>query len=354
MNLSKPINMIALGSFLLACLILLTLILVQTISDSPFSLVTLLLVPLITGIVSFVLFWFIVERFINKKIKMIYRIISNKKITDDNPRQFKITEDVLGKLTEDTVDFAETQSSQIKELKEQAEFRKEFLGNLAHELKTPVFSIQGYILTLLEGGLEDEKVNRDFLERALNGVDRISNLLEDLDEISRFEFEQQTLKIKKIDIVALAKSTFKELEQKATQKNIRFQFAKSYDPIFVKADEGKIHQVLVNLINNSIAYGNEGGCTTVRFHDLDMDKSKDGKGKILVEVADDGLGIEEKHLPRLFERFYRVDKSRARNIGGSGLGLAIVKHIVEAHGETIKVRSTEGVGSTFSFTLERA
>ncbi|MBK6526379.1 MAG: sensor histidine kinase [Crocinitomicaceae bacterium] len=345
--------MIALGSFLLSCLVLLTLIIVQTVAKSPFSIFTLLLVPLITGSISFALFWFIVERFINKKIKMIYRIISNKKITDDSPRQFKITEDVLGKLTEDTVYFAEKQSSQIKELKEQAEFRKEFLGNLAHELKTPVFSIQGYILTLLEGGLEDEKVNRDFLERALNGVDRISNLLEDLDEISRFEFEQQTLKIKKIDIVALAKSTFKELEQKAAQKNIRFQFAKSYDSIFVKADEGKIHQVLVNLINNSIAYGNEGGMTTVRFHDLDMEKSKDGKGKILVEVADDGLGIEEKHLPRLFERFYRVDKSRARNIGGSGLGLAIVKHIVEAHGETIKVRSTEGVGSTFSFTLER-
>lgn len=354
MNLSKPINMIALGSFLLTCLILLTLVLVQNISNSPFSLTTLILVPVITGVVSFVLFWFIVERFINKKIKMVYRIISNKKITDDNPRQFKITEDVLGKLTEDTVDFAETQSSQIKELKEQAEFRKEFLGNLAHELKTPVFSIQGYILTLLEGGLEDEKVNRDFLERALNGVERISNLLEDLDEISRFEFEQQTLKFKKIDIVALAKSTFKELEQKAIQKNIRFQFAKSYDPIFIKADEGKIHQVLVNLINNSIAYGTDGGNTTVRFHDLDMEKTKEGKGKILVEVADDGLGIEEKHLPRLFERFYRVDKSRARNIGGSGLGLAIVKHIVEAHGQTIKVRSTEGVGSTFSFTLERA
>ncbi|MBK9592277.1 MAG: sensor histidine kinase [Crocinitomicaceae bacterium] len=314
MNLSKPINMIALGSFLLSCLVLLTLIIVQTVAKSPFSIFTLLLVPLITGSISFALFWFIVERFINKKIKIIYRIISNKKITDDNPREFKITEDVLGKLTEDTVYFAEKQSSQIKELKEQAEFRKEFLGNLAHELKTPVFSIQGYILTLLEGGLD---------------------------------------KIKKIDIVALAKSTFKELEQKAAQKNIRFQFAKSYDSIFVKADEGKIHQVLVNLINNSIAYGNEGGMTTVRFHDLDMEKSKDGKGKILVEVADDGLGIEEKHLPRLFERFYRVDKSRARNIGGSGLGLAIVKHIVEAHGETIKVRSTEGVGSTFSFTLER-
>lgn len=354
MNLAKPINMIALGSLLLTLLILVTLILVQAVTNSPFSITTLLLVPMVSGATSFILFWIIVERFINNKIKIIYRIISNKKLQNDNPREFKITEDVLGKLTEDTVSFAEKQSSQIKELKEQAEFRKEFLGNLAHELKTPVFSIQGYILTLLEGGLEDEKVNRDFLERALNGVDRISHLLEDLDEISRFESEQQTLKIKKIDIVKLAQSTFKELEQKANSKNIRLKFNKSYDPIFVSADSGKIHQVLVNLLNNSIAYGSSDGVTTVRFHDLDMDKNKSGKGKILVEVADNGLGIEEKHLPRLFERFYRVDKSRARHIGGSGLGLAIVKHIIEAHGQTIKVRSTEGVGSTFSFTLERA
>lgn len=354
MNLSKPINLIAVGSLLLGLLILLALVLVQSLSAISIGVSVLLLVPLIASVIAFFLFWLIVERFINKKIKVIYRIISTKKITDDSPRQFKITEDVLGKITEDTIDWATQQTKQIKELEEQAAFRKEFLGNLAHELKTPVFSIQGYVLTLLEGGLEDEKVNRDFLERALNGVERISNLLEDLDEISKYEFDRHTLKPKKFDIVSLAKSTFKELDQKASAKQIKFKFSKNYDPIFVKADEGKIHQVLVNLINNSIAYGSENGTTTVRFHDLDMEKNKDGKGKILVEVADDGLGIEEKHLPRLFERFYRVDKSRARNVGGSGLGLAIVKHIIEAHGETIKVRSTEGVGSTFSFTLERA
>lgn len=353
MNLSKPINLIAAGSLLLGLLILLALVLVQMWSGISLSLSVFFLVPLLTSVFSFFLFWIIVERFINRKIKVIYRIISNKKITQDNPRQFKITEDVLSKITEDTIDWATQQTRQIKELEEQAAFRKEFLGNLAHELKTPVFSIQGYILTLLEGGLEDEKVNRDFLERALNGVERISNLLEDLDEISKYEFDRHTLKPKKFDIVALAKSTFKELEQKAETKNIKFRFNKNYDPIFVRADEGKIHQVLVNLINNSISYGSENGTTTVRFHDLDIEKTREGKGKILVEVADDGLGIEEKHLPRLFERFYRVDKSRARNIGGSGLGLAIVKHIVEAHGETIKVRSTENVGSTFSFTLER-
>ena len=353
MNLSKPINLIGLGSILLGLLILLALILVEVFTKTAFSLLSYILIPLITTAVSFGLFWIIVERFINKKIKVIYRIISNKKITDDNPREYKVTEDVLSKLTQETAQWADLQRKQIKELEEQASFRKEFLGNLAHELKTPVFSIQGYILTLLEGGLEDEKVNREFLKRALSGVDRISNLLEDLDEISQYEFDRKKMRFKQVDIVSLAIATFKDLEQKAAEKNIKFSFSKNYDSIFVKADHGKIRQVLTNLINNSIFYGSENGNTVIRFHDLDMDKGKDGKGKILVEVADDGVGIAEKHLPRLFERFYRVDISRARNIGGSGLGLAIVKHIIEAHGETIKVRSTEGVGSTFSFTLER-
>lgn len=351
MNLSKPIYMIAVGSLLLGTLVLLVLIVVQALSPVTFGLWTFILVPLISGAVAFFVFWVIVERFINRKIKVIYRIISDRKITQENEHQFRITEDVLSKLTEDTADWATMQSKKIKELKEQAAFRKEFLGNLAHELKTPVFSIQGYILTLLEGGLEDEKVNRDFLERALHGVDRISHLLEDLDEISRYESERNEIKPKKFDIVELTRLTFKELEQKAATRKIKLCFSKDYDPIFVKADQGKIHQVLVNLINNSISYGSDEGTTTVRFHNLDIGGSKESK--ILVEVADNGPGIQEEHLPRLFERFYRVEKSRARNVGGSGLGLAIVKHIIEAHGETIKVRSTEGIGSTFSFTLRK-
>ena len=352
MNLSKPINLIALGSILLGLLILFTLILVELLTPAKFGPISYTVIPLSTTAISFVLFWLIVERFINGKIKVIYRIISDKKLSDNNPREFKITEDVLSKLTKDTANWAERQTKQIAELKEQEKFRKEFLGNLAHELKTPVFSIQGYILTLLEGGLEDEKVNRDFLERALNGVDRISHLLEDLDEISKYESKRNELKIKKVDIVEIAKSTVKSIEQKGAEKNIKFSFKKNYDSIYVKADEEKIRQVLTNLLNNSVFYGSQDGETIIRFHDLD--KNKNGKREILVEVADNGLGIDEKHLPRLFERFYRVDKSRARNIGGSGLGLAIVKHIIEAHGQSIKVRSTEGVGSTFSFTLECA
>lgn len=351
MNFSKPINMIAAGSVVLTLLVFIGVISLQQVAENSFPLVSLIAIPLTAGVASFVIFWMMVERYINKKIKLIYRIISNRKITDDQVREFKITEDVFSKLTKDTAEWAVQQSKQISELEEQAAFRKEFLGNLAHELKTPVFSIQGYILTLLEGGLEDEKVNRDFLERALNGVERIAHLLEDLDEISRYEFNRHEIKLKKFDMVALAKATFKELDQKAKEKGISLTFNKNYDPVYVYADEGKIRQALTNLVVNSIAYGSDKGTTTVRFHQLDITSDKTGKQKILVEVADNGLGIEEKHLPRLFERFYRVDKSRARHAGGSGLGLAIVKHIIEAHGETIKVRSTEGVGSTFSFTL---
>ena len=213
-------------------------------------------------------------------------------------------------------------------------------------MKTPVFSIQGYILTLLEGGLEDERVNRDFLERALTGVDRISNLLEDLDHISTLERDRFALNKTKIDIVDLAKQSFKELEGKADDKHIKLSFVKHYDPIFINGDRHKLAQVFINLISNSISYGTDEGYTKVRFERIE-------DGKILVEVSDNGVGMDEQHIPRLFERFYRVDKSRERNVGGSGLGLAIVKHIIEAHEQSINVRSTIGVGSTFSFTLDR-
>ncbi len=326
-------------------IVLLLLILIQSINDIDFGWLIIIGIPVASFLVSFGLFSYIVERFLNKRIKLIYRIISNRKLEKDSHSEYSISEDILGKLTEDTAEWAQTQKDQIQELEEQAAFRKEFLGNLAHELKTPVFSIQGYVLTLLEGGLEDEGVNRDFLERALNGVDRISTLLEDLDAIARFETDRFNLKVVRFDILDMAKKTFQELETKAQKKNISFEFNKSYDPIYVKGDKAKITQVLTNLISNSISYGNEGGMTTVRFHEL-------SKKQVLIEVADDGLGMDEKHLPRLFERFYRVDKSRERNVGGSGLGLAISKHIIEAHGQSIDVRSTEGVGSTFSFTLE--
>jgi two-component system phosphate regulon sensor histidine kinase PhoR len=343
MNLSKPLHIIILGSIMLSILILLLLFILQFTGSANLDVSYFIFIPLVTGLVSIGLFSFLIEKFINQKIKLIYRIISSQKLSSKN--DMKIGEDVLEKLTKDTAEWALTQQNQIEHLKKQNEFRKEFLGNLAHELKTPVFSIQGYILTLLEGGLEDEKVNRNFLERALNGVDRISNLLEDLDDISRYEYHKYRLKIKSFDIVTLVNEVFNNVAVQAEEKEIKLDFNKRYQPIFVSADKGKIAQVLINLLSNAVSYSTEKETVFVRFHEID-------KSTLLVEVADNGLGIDTKHLPRLFERFYRVDKSRARNVGGSGLGLAIVKHIVEAHNQTINVRSTEGKGSTFSFTLE--
>ena len=345
MRISKPIYALILGSAGLGIFVLIILFTINASSDVEFKLTHWILIPLAAVVGGFAIFSWIFQSYLRERIRLLYRVISKKKLEDEE-LGMSIADDVFDKLEEDTEKWAKDQSDQIEKLEEQAAFRREFLGNLAHELKTPVFSIQGYILTLLEGGLEDEKVNREFLERALNGVDRISDILNDLDEISKYEFDRYSLKVTQFDVVELTKKIFGELEGKAEIKNIKFEFNKSYDPIKVKADQGKISQVLTNLISNSISYGSEEGTTTVRFHDLD------GK-KVLIEVADDGLGIAESHLPRLFERFYRVDKSRARNIGGSGLGLAIVKHIVEAHNESINVRSSEGKGSTFSFTLEK-
>jgi len=343
MNLSKPLHIIIIGGVMLSLLVLLILLIIQFTGSANLDLSYFIFIPLASGISSFLLFSFLIEKFINKKIKLIYRIISSQKLSAEH--DFKIGDDVLEKLTVDTAEWAITQKNQIEHLQKQDEFRKEFLGNLAHELKTPVFSIQGYILTLLEGGLEDESVNRNFLERALSGVDRITNLLDDLDDISRFEYEDYNLKYKSFDIVTLVQDVFNNIESKAKIKDINVGFNTNYQPVFVKADKGKIAQVLINLISNAISYSTNNQKVEIRFHTID-------KHTILVEVSDSGIGINKKHLPRLFERFYRVDKSRARNIGGSGLGLAIVKHIVEAHNQTINVRSTEGEGSTFSFTLE--
>ncbi len=343
MSLSKPLHIVILVSSVLGISVLGLLLILQNISGLKIDLIYFIAAPVVVFSVCFILFYFLFEKFVNQKIKLIYRIISSQKLTADS--DVKMGEDVLEKLTTETAEWALTQNSQIEQLQKQDEFRKEFLGNLAHELKTPVFSIQGYILTLLEGGLEDETVNRNFLERALNGVDRISSLLEDLDDISRYEYDNFRLKVNSFDIVKLVKEVFNTVEVKAKEKGIKLKYDKQYQPIIVNADKGKIAQVFINLISNAIAYSEKGENVIIRFHNID-------KNTLLVEVADSGLGIEEKHLSRLFERFYRVDKSRARNVGGSGLGLSIVKHIVEAHNQTINVRSTIGEGSTFSFTLE--
>ncbi len=301
--------------------------------------------PLIIGLFSYVTFYFFIKIFITEKLKILYRTIRKGKFEPNGSASFNLHDDLIAQAEFETKKWTDEKISEISKLKEQEAFRREFLGNLAHELKTPVFSIQGYILTLLEGGLEDKTVNRKFLERASNATERMTLLLEDLDNITKMEVNQIELELTSFDIVELVEDVFKELELRAESKKIELKFAKEYDRIKVKADKRKITQVLMNLIGNSIDYGNKKGTTVVRFYLMN--------DIVTIEVSDNGPGIDEAELPRLFERFYRVEKSRNRKEGGSGLGLAIVKHILESHNQSISVRSTIDVGSTFIFSLDK-
>jgi two-component system phosphate regulon sensor histidine kinase PhoR len=236
--------------------------------------------------------------------------------------------------------------NEIEQLKKLEAYRREFVGNVSHELKTPIFNIQGYILTLLDGGLEDDNINVDYLTRASKSVERMISIVEDLDTISQMESGELSLYFEKFDIVALVNELFLGLEMKASGRNIKLKFAENYNrPIYVSADKHHIRQVVTNLIVNSIKYGKQDGISQVRFTDLYQ--------HVVIEISDNGMGIAKHHLPRIFERFYRVDKGRSRDHGGTGLGLAIVKHIIEAHNQTIDVKSTEGEGTTFIFTLKK-
>ena len=253
----------------------------------------------------------------------------------------------LESLTSDVEKFARGKKIEIETLKIREEYRKDFLGNVAHEMKTPLFTIQGYILTLLDGAMQDKKVRKKYLERANKSVDRLLYIVKDLDTITRLESGSQKLQKQSMDIVELIESVFEMLEMKAAKKDITLVFDKVYEhPVWVNGDAEKLENVLSNLIENSIKYGHQGGTTEVTIEELTEDK-------LIVRVTDNGDGIAKEHLPRLFERFYRVDKSGSRKEGGSGLGLSIVKHIVEAHGERIYVESEPGVGSEFSFTLQK-
>lgn len=288
--------------------------------------------------------YILIKAFVDRRLKVLYRTIRKGKINPENEFRFNIKEDVISNAENETRKWTDDQEAQISKLQDQAKFKREFLGNLAHELKTPVFAIQGYLLTLLEGGMDDPKVNTLFLERAAKATDRMVNLLEDLDQITKLEGQHLPIQKKKFDIVYLVKEVFEALEAKATKKKIQLKFDESYDTIFVNGDRAKIEQVFTNLISNSISYGNENGTTEVRFYDLD--------DTLTIEVSDNGPGIPVESVNRVFERFYRIEKSRNRNEGGSGLGLSIVKHIVEGHGHSIYIRSTEGIGTTFIFTLD--
>lgn len=307
----------------------------------------ILSVFLITFFLMFLLIYFVFKKYIYQKIMVLYRTIYNLKITREKSPELEMNSDVFQKVDDDVKEWANEKIDEIRSLKEIENFRRDFIGNLAHELKTPLFNIQGYVLSLFEGALEDPNVSRKFLKKASNNIDRMTRIIDDLDTITQIESDMLELDIQTIDIVNCVKEVIEELDALAAKKSIAIRFNRRYDtPVMVRADEFRISQVVSNLIINSISYGRKNGETEVRFHDMEE--------RILVEVSDNGRGIEKMHLPRLFERFYRVDRSRSRVDGGTGLGLAIVKHIIEAHKQTINVRSTPGVGSTFSFTLAKA
>lgn len=306
-------------------------------------------VTVFTFVLSFFLFQYTVERFIYRKIKVIYKNIHQLKLKKgQKPKSVDLNTDIIAAVNKDVEAWAKDQKEEIEYLKNLENYRREFLGNVSHELKTPIFNIQGYIMTLLEGGLEDQKINRTYLERAEKSVERMVHIVEDLEIITQFESGQLILHKEKFDIVELARDTMSSIQYSAEKNKVRLVFKDHYDkPIYVKADREAIQKVISNLLVNSIKYCKPTGVGETKISFYDMDEN------ILIEVSDNGIGIAQEHIPRLFERFYRVDRSRSRDIGGTGLGLSIVKHIIEAHNQTINVRSTVGLGTTFGFTLQK-
>ena len=304
-------------------------------------------ISIIVGVVLEELSYFVIynaiEKYIDHRIQILYKTIS--KVKGGGDMTINMDEDVVELANQDVMEWAEGQIEEINLLRETDSFRKDFIGNLAHELKTPLFNIQGFIMSLLEGGIDDPEINRKFLSKAEKNIDRMTSLLEDLDSISKIESGAMNIEMETVDIVELSSEIAENLDRKAKDANVQFKIREE-EEFNVLCDPNKIGQVLSNLLVNSINYGVENGKTVVRFYDMG--------DNILIEVADDGIGINEEDLLRIYERFYRVDKSRSRHAGGSGLGLSIVKHIVEAHGGNLHVRSTLGTGTTFSFTLQKA
>lgn len=344
MKIQKPSTLVLIGSIVTGGLCYLIQFLANI--NQATSHTIWILVSFLVSLLTYFIFGYFFKNFIlyrlNLIVKNVYSTSKEKSLNQLN----NSADDLLEDMELEIQNWENEKSREIDKLKEQEAFRREFLGNLSHELKTPIFSIQGYILTLLEGGLEDQEVNKLFLERASKATDRMVSIIADLDQITKIEADSFKLEIRPFDIVELIKDVFESLDLKAKEKNIELLFEKDYNAILVDADKNKIAQVLTNLIGNSIFYGTQNGKTLISISSVE--------DLIVVSVEDNGLGIEDIHLNRLFERFYRVEKSRNRNEGGSGLGLAIVKHLLEAHGQSITVKSKVGMGSTFSFGLNKS
>lgn len=343
----RPLRTYYIQISLLVLLFVATTLFINKLAGFKHNYLDYFILAAVISIGTFLIVRFAFLRYVERNIRPIFKTLQSYTLSPRKLRKTIDKKDVISELNQEVKVWADNQSEEISKLRKLEKYRKDFLGNVSHELKTPIFNIQGYLLTLLDGGLEDENVNKLYLKRAEKSINRLINIVEDLDSIARLESGEYKLNKEAFNLVKMIDDVIDDHEMQAKQQNIRFSFDSNYNkPLRVRADRKRMVEVLNNLVNNSIKYGKEGGKTIIGFVDTGE--------HILVEISDNGIGIEEKDLPRVFERFFRVDKSRSRESGGTGLGLSIVKHTIQAHKQTITVRSKVNEGSTFIFSLEKA
>lgn len=344
----RTINGIAILLSLMSVILMLVFVTILLLwGKKPLIIASIMLIAIL---VIYLTARYIIRRFVVHKIRPVYQMALSREVkTSELEKDFLFGADMEKKMRDELTELTENTRYEIARLKENEKYRKEYIGNVAHELKTPIFNIHGYISTLLDGAMEDEEISRKYLNYAEKNIDRLVNIVNDLDKITKLESGTLNMNMERFDIVRLTKDIVDTIKFDATKRNIRIiigdEKQMEQPKINVRADRAYMEQVLVNLIINSVHYGKEGGTTRISFIDL--------FDKIMVEVSDNGIGIAKEDQRRIFERFYRTDKSRSREQGGTGLGLSIVKHIIEAHNETITLRSEPGVGTTFSFTISK-
>jgi len=340
---------VAFGSALIiGMLLLLGLIFLKIFFNLNISNIFLVSLPIVFSGVSYLIFYFALERFIYQRIKLIYKSIYELKSSKIKPfKRNSLSNTVIEEVEQEVNKWKLDKQNEIEQLKKNETYRREFLGNVSHELKTPLFNIQGYIETLRDGGINDKNINKKYLKKASKNVERLTAIVKDLEFISKTEHQSIHLEMKPFNIFDLMEEIKESLDLNAKASGITIKHKNDFDPAYmVFADRERISQVLINLVINSIKYGKPGGITHLGCYDMDE--------HYLIKISDNGIGISKDHLPRLFERFYRVDSNRSREQGGTGLGLSIVKHIIESHDQTIDVSSTPGVGTSFNFTLMKA
>ncbi len=339
----SPAFLVFIAAIIIAFLLTITLICFKFFIPIPF--IYILLFFIIVFSTSYGVFYYLLKKFIHSRLSLIYKTLRKGKFNTKEKIPFDMRSNVLQEAELESQEISNEQQLEIENLRKIENYRREFLGNLAHELKTPTFSIQGYLDSVIDSDNEMDVNDKLFIQRAANSTERLSVLLNDLDQMIKMEDDQLKLDFRPFDIVELANESIESMELEAKKKNIQLKLIKNSNEKMVLADRKRIAQVFTNLLANSIFYGKENGTTEIRLFKIDE--------LITIEIADNGIGIEPQNQSRLFERFYRVEKSRNRNQGGSGLGLAIVKFILDAHKQTITVRSTINIGSTFTFSLDR-